>query len=76
MDEPLAIPVERERPPGELEPERGRLGVDAVRPTHADRVAVLLGTGDDGSEGAIEALEQECPRVLDGEREGRVEHVR
>ena len=76
VDEPLAIAVERERPPGELEPERGRLGVDAVRSTHADRVAVLLGTGDDGSEGAIEALEQERPRVLDGEREGRVEHVR
>ena len=75
-DEPLAVAVERERPAGELEPEGRRLGVDPVRPPHADRLAVLLGAGDDGAEGAIEAFEHERARLLDGERERRVEHVR
>ena len=75
-DEPLAITVERECPPRELEPERCRLGVDAVGPAHADRLAVLLGAGDDGPEGSVEALEHERTRVLHRKRERRVEHVR
>ena len=49
VDEPLAVALERERPAGELEPERRRLGVDAVRAAHAERLAVLLGAGDDGA---------------------------
>ena len=47
--EPLPVAVERERPAGELEPERRRLGVDAVRAAHAERLPVLLGAGDDGA---------------------------
>ena len=74
--EPLAVAVERERPTGELEPERRRLGVDAVGAPHADRLAVLLRPRDDGAEGAVDPLEHERPGVLDGERERRVEHVR
>ena len=73
--EPLAVAVERERPAGELEPERRRLGVDAVRAPHAQRLAVLLGPHDDGAEGPVEALEHERARFLHGERERRVEHV-
>ena len=74
--EPLPVAIERERPAGELEAEGRRLGVDAVRATHADRLPVLLGADDDGAEGAIETLEHERARVLHRERERRVEHVR
>ena len=42
---------------------------------HADRLAVLFRTRDDGDEGAVDALEHERPRVLHGERQRRVEHV-
>ena len=58
VDEPLAVALERECPAGELEPERRRLGVDAVRPADAERLAVLLGAGDDGREARVETLEQ------------------
>src|SRR5207248_10358269 len=41
--------LELERPAGELEAERRRLGVDAVRPAHLERQPVLLGPrSDDG----------------------------
>ncbi len=74
--EPLAVAVEREGPPGELEPERRRLRVDAVRAAHAHRLAVLLGPEDDGAKGAVEPFEHERARILDRERERGVEHVR
>ena len=37
--DPDAVALERERPAGELEAERRRLGVDAVRPADRDRLA-------------------------------------
>ena len=37
---------------------------------------MLLGPVDDGAKRAIEPFENERPGVLDGEGEGRVEHVR
>ena len=45
-----AVAVELERPAGELQAERRRLGVDAVRAAHLQRRAVLLGARDDGGE--------------------------
>ena len=36
---------------------------------------MLLGPVDDGAKRAIEPFENERPGVLDGEGEGRVEHV-
>src|SRR6187551_2629830 len=38
--------VQRERPADQLQPERRRLGIHAVRSTHAERVAMLLGSRD------------------------------
>ena len=76
MLEPHAVALERERPAGELQPERRRLGVDAVCAPHAERLAVLLCARDDGAERALEPSQHERARVLDGERERGVEHVR
>ena len=48
--DPLAAARELERPAGELEPERRRLGVDAVRAADLQRLAVLLGARRDDGE--------------------------
>ena len=45
-----ALPLELERPAGELQPERRRLGVDPVGATDRDRLALLLRSGDDGGQ--------------------------
>ena len=74
--DPGAVPLERERPAGELEPERRRLGVDAVRAADRERVAMLLGPGDDRRERALDALEHERSGLLDLQRQRGVEHVR
>jgi hypothetical protein len=37
---------ESERPAGQLQPERGRLGVDAVRPADRERASMLVGARD------------------------------
>ena len=72
-----AVAVELERPAGQLQAERRRLGVHAVRAPDRERVAVLLGSRDDRGERACR-----CPArirragLLDLERERGVEHVR
>ena len=72
-----ALPPAREleRPAGELEPERRRLGVDAVRAADLERRAVLLGARDDRGEGVVEPGEDELPRFPDLERERGVDDV-
>ena len=75
-DDARAVALERERPAGELEPERRRLGVDAVRAPDRDRVAMLLRPGDDGGERPLDAVEHERARFADLQRERGVEHVR
>jgi len=73
--DPCPVPVEPECPTGEFQPECSRLGMDAVRAAHAERVPMLLGPVDDSAKRAIEPFEHEGPGILDGEGEGRVEHV-
>src|SRR3954452_7154290 len=51
-------PIELERPHGELQAERRRLGVNAVRPADAQGELVLLGARRDGRERAVEPVEQ------------------
>src|SRR6266540_4552971 len=50
--------------------------MDAVRAADADRVAVLLGAGDDGGERPLDAVEDQPAGVLDLERERGVDDVR
>ena len=68
--------VELERPDRELQPERRRLGVDAVRAADAERQPVLLRARDDRRERAVEAVEQQRSGLLDLERERGVDDVR
>ena len=53
--EPSTVTLELESPAGQLEPERGRFGVDAVRTADLERLAVLLRGRHDGAEGPFEA---------------------
>ena len=75
VGEPLAVAVELEPPAEQLEAERRRLGVHAVRATHARRVAVLLGARADGVERAVDAGEQQLARLAQDERERGVDDV-
>ena len=71
----LPVPVELERPARELQPERRRLGVHAVRAAHLQRRAMLLGARDDDGERRVEALEDERAGGADLERERGVDDV-
>ena len=73
--DPAPVPGELERPAGELEPKRRRLGVYAVRAANGQCLSVLLGPPDDGGEGTADPVENERARLLHGERERRVEDV-
>src|SRR5204863_9459787 len=68
--------VELECPAGELEPERRRLGVHAVRAADRERRAVLVGAPDDGLEGMVDAGEEQRARLPDPYRERGIDHVR
>src|SRR5439155_9599502 len=73
---PAARPIELERPPGKLPPEGRWLGVDPVRAADADRVPVLLRAGDYDRQRAFDPVSDEPSRVLDLQRQRRVDHVR
>ena len=51
--------VELERPAGELEPERGRLGVDRVGAAHHHRVGLGPGAGDERGDEAVGVVQQD-----------------
>src|SRR5689334_16175928 len=74
--EPLTVTVELERPARELPPERGRLRMDAVRPTDADGAPVLEREARDGGDRAVDTSEQERARIADLQRECCVDDVR
>ena len=74
--EPGAIALQLERPAGELGSEGDGLGVDAVRPSGHDGVAVFLGAADHGRLGAIDALEDERSSLPDLKRRRGVQHIR
>ena len=65
--DPPSVAVQPERPSGKLQPEGGRLGVDAVGAAHAERVAVLLGARDDHAERPLQPLQEKRAGLLDGE---------
>jgi hypothetical protein len=73
--EPAPVALELERPPEQLEAERRRLGVHAVRAADGHGVAVLFGTYDDRVRRASEAATHKRSGALQRECEGRVENV-
>src|SRR6185295_16474686 len=73
--DPVAFALELERPAGELDAERDRLGMDAVRPPDHHRRAVLFGAADHGRARLLEPVKDEQAGLPRLERERRVEHV-
>ena len=71
-----ASTVELERPDRELEAERRRLGVHAVRAADAERQPVLLRACRDHRERSVETVAQERSGLLNLERERGVDDVR
>ena len=71
----LAAAVELERPAGELEPEGGRLRVDAVRPADAERLPVLLGAVGRPQPARVEPSSSKRAGVPELERECGVDDV-
>src|SRR2546430_1604288 len=68
--------IELDRQAGELPAERRGLGVHTMRAADADGPAVLLRAGHDGRECSVDALDEKSPRLLDLQRERRVDDVR
>ena len=69
----VAVGLEREA--GEPEPERGRLGVDAVRAPDAEGLRVLAGAGDQRVAVGGRALDEDRARLDELQRERGVEDV-
>ena len=67
--------LELERPAGQLEPERGRLGVDRVGPAHHHRPGFGPGTSDQHGEEAIAVEQQALAGGAQLERQPGVDHV-
>src|SRR4029077_11747075 len=76
VSEPVAAPLELERPAGQLEAEGRRLGVHAVCSADADVVLVLPCARDHRLLRAVEGLERERARLAYLQREGGVDDVR
>ena len=72
-----ALPVagDLERPAGDLEAQRRRLGVDRVRPAHHHGARLRPGPGDQGGEERVDAAEDEPARRLQLEGETGVHDV-
>ena len=67
--------LELERPAGQLEPERGRLGVDRVGPAHHHRPGFGPGTSDQHGEETIAVEQQALAGGAQLERQPGVDHV-
>ena len=67
--------VDLERPAGELEPERRRLGVDRVGAAHHRRVGLGPGAGDEHGQQAVAVAEQSLAGGAQLERQARVDDV-
>ncbi len=74
--EPAQVAVRLEGEPGELDAERGRLGLDPVRAAHADRAGVLARPPDQGVPVVGRAAAEDQPGLGELQRERGVEHVR
>ncbi len=73
--QPVAVPVELERPERDLVAEAGRLGDDAVGAAGHHDVAVAERQALGDRQQALEGAEQEVARVAELQSEPRVQHV-
>ena len=73
--EPAGVAVGLERETRELDPERRRLGVNAVRTPGAERMAVLACAGREGLHETPAIRQDELGHAPELEREARIEHV-
>ncbi len=73
--EPVSIALELEHPAEQLEPERRRLRVNAVRTAYRHRVPVLLCARENACGGAVDAVANQRACALDGQRERGVDDV-
>ena len=67
--------VDLECPAGDLEPERGRLGVDRVRPPHHRRVGFGPSPRDEDVDETVRVVEQATPGGAELEREARIDDI-
>ena len=71
----VTVPIQLERPDGQLVAERGRLGVDTVRSAHADRLAVFKRQSFHHAQEPLQPSEDEVGGVSQLQSQGRVEQV-
>jgi hypothetical protein len=74
--EPVGVAVRLEREAGELDAERRRLGLDAVRAADHQCVDVLSRALCERLDQLVRAAQDDLARLAELERERRVEHVR
>ena len=74
--EPHATAAQLAEPAEQLQAERGRLGMHAVRAADRRRMPVLLGACAERDVDGVDALEQDPARVSELERQRRVDDVR
>ena len=73
--QPDPAALELERPAGELEPERRRLGVDRVGPAHHHGVGLGAGAGDEHGEQPVAVEQQPLAGRAELEREPGIDDV-
>ena len=71
----VAAALDLERPAGELEPERRRLGVDRVRPAHHHGRGLRASPGDEHGQQTVEVEQQPLAGGAQLEREPRIDDV-
>ena len=75
LGEAPAPTVHLERPAGELQPERGRLGVHRVGPAHHHGAGLCAGSIDEDFDEAGRVAQQQLARRAQLERERSIDHV-
>ena len=75
LGQPAPIAIELERPAGQLEPERRRLGVDRVGPAHHHRAGLGPGAGDERREEPVAVGQEPLAGGPELEGERRVDDV-
>ena len=76
LGQPAPAAIDLERPAGELEPERGRLGVDGVGPTHHHGAGLGTRPGHEDLDEPVRVAQEQLARRAQLQRERGVDDVR